>query len=106
MTTTNCKTAKQAANEILTIAKNYAFVYECPWIATDMAIYAENHIKAYAEAMKTEGKFSYTEHYYIRHRGVEANEKRVAELGDTTIAVVTVKYDKKANAYTIEKVNR
>lgn len=106
MTTFECKTAKQAAKKVLEIANNYSFVYECPWIATDMAIYTESRIIAYAEAMKEDGKFSYTEHYYIRHRGVESNEKRVAELGDTTIAVVTVKYNKTTNVYTVEKVNR
>lgn len=107
MTTTTCKTANQAAKVLQRIADNYAGVYECTWIASDMAIYIESRIKGYAESMKNKavGKFSYNENFYIRHRGVETEKERVEKMDDKLIAIVTVKYNKMENIYTIIKAN-
>jgi hypothetical protein len=107
MTTTTCKTAKQTAKELKKIASNYAGVYESNLIECDMDTYIKYRILEYAEFMKDKavGKFSYTETFYIRHHGIESSKADLEQFSDKAVAIVTVKYDKSQNLYTIIKQN-
>ena len=70
-----------------------------------MARVASNIIE-YAMAMNRIGfKYSYKEVFYIRQNGVDCTPGAVAAHNDKIVAVVTVRYDKDANDYTIEKQN-
>lgn len=104
MKTATFKTAKQVAKEINAIASAYAKVFDMPLIENDMNIVVEHHIIAYAEVMKTEGKFSYKEKYYIRTNGVESSKQSIdtcLKYGDKLLAVVIVEFIKDLNQYLV-----
>lgn len=102
----NINKAKRAVKDLNEIAKAYAVVFDNEYIASDMAIMAER-IMEHAKAMNDEQtSYSYTENFFIRTRGVEANEKRVDELGDKIVAVVSVRYYGATDGYFIRKINR
>ena len=102
----NINKANKAVKDIIEIAKAYAVVLDNDYIRTDMTIMA-NRITEHAKAMNEEQTaYDYTEKFYIRSRGVEASEERVAQLGDKVIAVVSIRYFKGTDGYLIGKENR
>ena len=95
------KNYKAAANEMIRIASAYTLVYNCNLIESDMKAYA-GRIAEYRDAMVQENsKFSYTDRFYIRHRGVESTKQRVDELHDQILATVEVCYDKNSGVYNV-----
>lgn len=106
MRTTTAKNVRSAAAHLRKIADAYATVYENNLIRKDMETYIFYNVNEFARAMKEDGKFSYRLKFYIRHRGVEVCESRVAALGDTVIAEITIDFNKDRNLYTIVQDNR
>ena len=102
----NINKANKAVKDLIEIAKAYAVVFDNDYIRTDMEIMARR-ITENAKAMNDENTaFDYTEKFYVRSRGVEGTEQRVADLGDKVWAVVSVRYFKGTDGYLIGKENR